>query len=83
MFDAISPLNLTDRMTKPLFVIQGRNDPRVPWTEAEQIVARVRARGGEVWYMIAADEGHGFRKKQNIDAQREAETLFLRKVFRL
>lgn len=83
VFDAISPLNLTDRMTRPLFVIQGRNDPRVPWTEAEQIVARVRAKGGEVWYMIAADEGHGFRKKQNVDAQREAETLFLRKVFRL
>jgi len=83
VFDQISPLNLTDRMTKPLFVIQGRNDPRVPWTEAEQIVARVRAQGGEVWYMLAADEGHGFKKKQNIDAQREAETLFLRKVFKL
>lgn len=83
VFDRISPLNLTDRMTKPLFVIQGRNDPRVPWTEAEQIVARVRARGGEVWYMLAGDEGHGFKKKQNIDAQREAETLFLRKVFKL
>jgi dipeptidyl aminopeptidase/acylaminoacyl peptidase len=83
VFDRISPLNLTDRMTKPLFVIQGRNDPRVPWTEAEQIVTKVRAQGVEVWYMIAADEGHGFKKKQNIDAQREAETLFLRKVFKL
>lgn len=81
IFDQISPLNLTDRMKKPLFVIQGRNDPRVPWTEAEQIVAKVRGQGGDVWYMIAADEGHGFRKKQNIDAQREAETLFLQKVF--
>ena len=81
IFDAISPLNLTAGMRKPLFVIQGRNDPRVPWTEAEQIVARVRGQGGEVWYMIAADEGHGFKKKQNIDAQREAETLFFRKVF--
>lgn len=83
VFDRISPLNLAGKMTKPLFVIQGRNDPRVPWTEAEQIVARVRANGGDVWYMIAADEGHGFKKKQNIDAQREAETLFLRKVFKL
>lgn len=81
VFDRISPLNLTARMKKPLFVIQGRNDPRVPWTEAEQIVAKVRGQGGDVWYMIAADEGHGFRKKQNIDAQREAETLFLQKVF--
>lgn len=81
IFDAISPLNLTAGMKKPLFVIQGRNDPRVPWTEAEQIVAKVRGQGGDVWYMIAADEGHGFKKKQNIDAQREAETLFFRKVF--
>lgn len=83
VFDRISPLNLAGKMTKPLFVIQGRNDPRVPWTEAEQIVARVRANGGDVWYMLAGDEGHGFKKKQNIDAQREAETLFLRKVFKL
>lgn len=83
IFEQISPLNLTAKMKKPLFVIQGRNDPRVPWTEAEQIVAKVRGQGGEVWYMIAADEGHGFRKKQNIDAQREAETLFLQKVFGL
>jgi dipeptidyl aminopeptidase/acylaminoacyl peptidase len=83
IFDQISPLNLTAGMKKPLFVIQGRNDPRVPWTEAEQIVAKVRGQGGDVWYMIAADEGHGFRKKQNVDAQREAETLFLRKVYGL
>jgi dipeptidyl aminopeptidase/acylaminoacyl peptidase len=80
VFDKISPLNLADRMTKPLFVIAGRNDPRVPYTEDEQIVAKVRGQGGEVWYMLAKDEGHGFRKKQNIDAQREAETLFLRRV---
>ncbi|WP_332772160.1 S9 family peptidase [Phenylobacterium sp.] len=80
-FDRISPLNLTDRMTKPLFVIAGFNDPRVPWTEGEQMVAKVRANGGDVWWMMAKDEGHGFRKKQNRDAFREAETLFLRKVF--
>ena len=81
VFDQISPLNLTSKMRKPLFVIQGRNDPRVPWTEAEQMVSALRGRGGDVWYMLAGDEGHGFRKKQNVDAQREAETLFLEKVF--
>ncbi|WP_309643824.1 alpha/beta fold hydrolase, partial [Phenylobacterium sp.] len=80
-FDRISPLNLTDKMTKPLFVIAGFNDPRVPWTEGQQIVAKVRANGGDVWWMMAKDEGHGFRKQQNRDALREAETLFLRKVF--
>jgi dipeptidyl aminopeptidase/acylaminoacyl peptidase len=81
--ESISPLNLTDKMKKPLFVIQGFNDPRVPYTESQQIVAKVRGNGQEVWYMLAKDEGHGFRKKQNRDAQREAETLFLRKVFGL
>jgi len=78
-----APINNTARMTKPLFVVAGRNDPRVPYTEAEQIIAKVRAQGVEVWYMLAKDEGHGFRKKPNRDAQREAETLFLRKVLQV
>jgi len=68
-------------MRKPLFVIAGFNDPRVPWTEGQQMVKEVRANGGDVWWMMAKDEGHGFRKKQNVDAQREAETQFLQKVF--
>jgi dipeptidyl aminopeptidase/acylaminoacyl peptidase len=78
VFERISPLNLTDRMKKPLLVIQGANDPRVPQSEAEQIVAKVRAEGEPVWYLLATDEGHGFRKKRNVDAQREVETMFLR-----
>ena len=53
----------------------------MPRSEAEQIVSRVRANGGDVWYMLAMDEGHGFAKKPNRDAQREAETLFFQKVF--
>jgi dipeptidyl aminopeptidase/acylaminoacyl peptidase len=83
IFDQISPLNLTSKMTKPLFVIAGKNDPRVPWTEGRQMVDKLRAQGNEAWFMVAADEGHGFRKKQNVDAQREAETMFLSKVFGL
>lgn len=82
-FDSISPLHMTDRMTRPLLVIQGANDPRVPQSEAEQIVAKLRERGANVWYVLARDEGHGFRKRENQDAQFEAETLFLRKVFGL
>jgi dipeptidyl aminopeptidase/acylaminoacyl peptidase len=78
-----APLNNTARMTKPLFVVAGLNDPRVPYTEGEQLIAKVRAQGDEVWYMLAKDEGHGFRKKANRDAQREAETLFFEKVFGL
>ncbi|MET0272435.1 MAG: prolyl oligopeptidase family serine peptidase [Phenylobacterium sp.] len=76
-----SPIVHVAKMKKPLFVIAGFNDPRVPWTEGQQMVKEARANGGEVWWMMAKDEGHGFRKKQNVDAQREAETLFLRKVF--
>ena len=78
-----APLNNTEKMTKPLFVVAGRNDPRVPYTEAEQLVAKVRAQGGGVWYMLAKDEGNGFRKKSNRDAQRAVETQWLRKVLRL
>lgn len=83
IFDQISPLNLTDRMTKPLLVIQGANDPRVPRSEAEQIVRAVREDGRDVWYLLAMDEGHGFRKKSNADAQAEVTNLFLRDVFAL
>ena len=79
-FDAISPLKNASRITRPLFTIQGYNDPRVPYTEAEQILAAVKANGVKAWFMMAMDEGHGFRKKSNREAQREAETLFLQDV---
>ena len=77
----ISPLNRADEITKPLFIIQGLNDPRVPASEADQILAAVRANGGEAWYMGAKDEGHGFRKKSNRDAMNEAVALFLKTLF--
>ncbi len=79
--EATAPLNNTEKMTKPLFVVAGRNDPRVPYTEGEQLIAKVRAQGGDVWYMLANDEGHGFRKKANRDAQRAAEILWFKKAF--
>jgi dipeptidyl aminopeptidase/acylaminoacyl peptidase len=65
--EKISPLTNAARIKKPLFVIQGKNDPRVPWTEAEQIVKIVRANGIPVWYQMATNEGHGFAKKDNRD----------------
>jgi dipeptidyl aminopeptidase/acylaminoacyl peptidase len=77
-FERISPLNNAARITKPLFVVQGGNDPRVPMSEAEQIVARVRQGGTPVWYLMARDEGHGFRKKGNQDFQFYATVLFIR-----
>jgi len=73
----ISPLTNADRISRPLLVVHGKNDPRVPLSEAEQIVNRVRAKGGEVWYLQAADEGHGFRKKQNRDAYYRTFAQFL------
>ncbi len=76
-FEKISPANFPERITKPLFVVQGLNDPRVPYTESEQMVAKIRARGGKVWYLLAKDEGHGFRKKANTDYQTAAISLFL------
>jgi dipeptidyl aminopeptidase/acylaminoacyl peptidase len=77
-FDRISPLNNADKITKPLFVVQGGNDPRVPLSEAEQIVARVQKNGGTVWYLMAQDEGHGFRKKNNADYQFYATIAFVK-----
>lgn len=74
----ISPLTNASKITKPLFVIQGFNDPRVPYTEAEQIVKAVRANNAPVWYLMAKDEGHGFAKKQNADFQFLSMVMFLR-----
>jgi dipeptidyl aminopeptidase/acylaminoacyl peptidase len=63
----ISPLTNAHKIKKPLFVVQGRNDPRVPWQEADQIVAAVKKNDVAVWYMTAENEGHGFAKKDNAD----------------
>ncbi|MEM0985861.1 MAG: alpha/beta fold hydrolase [Pseudomonadota bacterium] len=82
-FDEISPLRNADKITKPIFIIQGFNDPRVPYTESEQILEAIRENGVEAWFLMAMDEGHGFRKKANRGFQREAETLFLQRVLEL
>lgn len=83
VFDRISPLSNIGRVNKPLFVVHGYNDPRVPVSEAEQVYAAVRRNGGEAWMMIAMNEGHGFARRENQEAQREAETLFFRRVLSL
>ncbi|MEM7638995.1 MAG: prolyl oligopeptidase family serine peptidase [Pseudomonadota bacterium] len=82
-FEEISPLNNAAKIDKPIFIIQGYNDPRVPYTEAEQILAAVKENDVETWFLMAMDEGHGFRKKSNRDYQREAVTLFLSEVLGL
>lgn len=82
-FEEISPLNNAAEIDKPIFIIQGYNDPRVPYTEAEQILAAVKDNDVEAWFLMAMDEGHGFRKKSNRDFQREAVTVFLTEVLDL
>lgn len=79
VFERISPLNNAEKIQAALLVIHGRNDPRVPFFEAEQIAARVRARNRPVWTVFANNEGHGFAKKDNSDYQRAVEVLFLKK----
>ncbi len=78
-FEKIAPLNNASQITKPLFVVQGGNDPRVPLSEAEQMVAKVQKNNSPVWYLMAKDEGHGFRKKNNADFQFYATVMFVEK----
>ncbi|MFO6447974.1 prolyl oligopeptidase family serine peptidase [Erythrobacter sp. NE805] len=75
----ISPLTRVNEIAKPMFVITGANDPRVPKSEADQMVAAIRARGGEAWHLVAADEGHGFAKKANSDYAFLAQLVFWKK----
>jgi dipeptidyl aminopeptidase/acylaminoacyl peptidase len=65
--EKIAPLNNASEIKVPLFVVQGKNDPRVPYTEAEQIVSAVRKNGVPVWFLMADNEGHGFARKINAD----------------
>ena len=62
---SISPTTHAHQITKPMLIAQGLNDPRVPVTESEQIRDAIRANGYPVWYIVADNEGHGFRKKSN------------------
>ncbi|MGA7028112.1 MAG: prolyl oligopeptidase family serine peptidase, partial [Candidatus Acidiferrales bacterium] len=77
--ERIAPANNAEKITKPLFVVAGKNDPRVPWTESQQMVQMVRKNGASVWFLTANDEGHGFGKKKNVDFQFYASILFTEK----
>lgn len=75
--EKIAPLNNIDKIKKPIFIIQGKNDPRVPLSEATQMRDKLKSNGNVVWYLEAIDEGHGFKKKPNIDFQRLAVIRFM------
>jgi dipeptidyl aminopeptidase/acylaminoacyl peptidase len=79
VMDRISPLLHVGKIQAPLLVVQGKNDPRVPESEAEQIARAVLTNGKELWYLLALDEGHGFQKKENRDYYTAAVALFLDK----
>ena len=81
--ESISPSNQPEKITAPLLVVQGENDPRVPASESRQIVSAVRDTGQEVWFMNALNEGHGLRKKENRDLFMEVVNLFLQKHFEI
>ena len=76
--ETIAPIKHVQKMTKPLLVSQGANDPRVPLSESDQIVAALEGRGVPVWYLVGKDEGHGFQKKTNTDYQRAVLVRFMR-----
>lgn len=76
----ISPLGRADRIAVPLMVVTGANDPRVPASEADQIVEAVRAKGGTAWHLLAKNEGHGFAKKENQDYQFWTSLMFWEKT---
>jgi dipeptidyl aminopeptidase/acylaminoacyl peptidase len=78
-FQKVSPLFNAQKITRPMFVIQGKNDPRVPVGEAEQIVATLKRQKTPVWYLLGKDEGHGFTKKRNVDYQFYATLAFIRR----
>jgi dipeptidyl aminopeptidase/acylaminoacyl peptidase len=77
-FEKIAPLHHVSEISRPMFIVAGRNDPRVPAHEGEQMAAAIRKNGAPVWYLIADDEGHGFAKKKNQDYQFAATVMFVK-----
>jgi dipeptidyl aminopeptidase/acylaminoacyl peptidase len=78
VFLRIDPLHNAEKIVSALLVAHGKNDPRVPFSEAEQIAAKVRSQGRPVWTVYADNEGHGFGKKDNSDYVRAVQAMFLK-----
>jgi dipeptidyl aminopeptidase/acylaminoacyl peptidase len=75
--DGIAPLNKVQKVTKPMFIVAGRNDPRVPVSESDQIARALKANRVPRWYLVANDEGHGFARRRNLDFQFYATVHFI------
>ncbi|PVZ72466.1 alpha/beta fold hydrolase [Pelagibaculum spongiae] len=76
---SISPLNQVEKIKIPMLVVQGKNDPRVPESESQQLVDRLNANGQVVWYMLARNEGHGFRRKENRQVYQQVAIEFFQR----
>ena len=77
--ESIAPMNHVQQIKKPMMVVAGVNDPRVPKSESDQIVKVLEDNKTPVWYLAAKDEGHGFAKKKNADFQFYTTVLFMQK----
>jgi dipeptidyl aminopeptidase/acylaminoacyl peptidase len=77
LFAGICPMNNIEKIKKPMLVVAGKDDPRVPVSESDQIVAALKKSGTPVWYIMAKGEGHGYQKKANQDYQFYATVEFL------
>ena len=75
--ERIAPIAHVEDIRKPLFIIQGKNDPRVPASEALQMAETLRGNAVPVWFLMADDEGHGFVKKKNVEFQFYATVQFM------
>jgi len=75
--ERIAPITHAGEIRKPLFIIQGKNDPRVPASEALQMAETLRGNAVPVWFLMADDEGHGFVKKKNVEFQFYATVQFM------
>lgn len=76
--ERIAPMNNVQMIRKPLFVVAGKNDPRVPANESEQMVVAVRKNGSPIWFLMAKDEGHDFAKKKTTDFLIYSIVLFMK-----
>lgn len=79
LLERVSPLTNAGKIHTPILIVQGQNDPRVPLSESEQMVAAVRKNNVPVWYVVGKNEGHGFAKKANQDYLQAVEVEFLKK----
>jgi dipeptidyl aminopeptidase/acylaminoacyl peptidase len=75
----IAPMTHAANIRKPMYIVQGRNDPRVPHTEAEQLVATLKANGTPAWYLLGLNEGHGFSRRENQDFDFYTTIMFVQR----